>query len=125
MSSARGGSPTRHDMNTTGYGQESDALHLKALPDDRKNSMGFDRISRPILKVPSVMMLGPQRPCQTLPRHDWYMGQTFNLFLTVPLPLAFATVPKPQAISQDVHTSSQCRDGLMKSRKSNHGIRVD
>ena len=74
MSSARGRSPTRHDMNTTGYGQESDALHLKALQGDRNNSMVFDRISRPILKVPSVMILGHQRPRQPLPRHDWCMG---------------------------------------------------
>jgi hypothetical protein len=74
MSSARGRSPTRRDMNTTGYGQESDALRLKALQDDRNNSMVFGRISCSILKVPSVMILGHRRPSQSLPRHDWYMG---------------------------------------------------
>src|SRR5580693_6651324 len=52
------------------------------------------------------------------------MGQAINSFLTVALPVAFATVPKPRAISQGVHTSSRCRDGLMRPRKSNHGIRV-
>lgn len=74
MSSACDRSPTRSDMNTTGYGQESDALHLKALQDGRNTSMVFDRTSRPILKVPSVMILGHRRPSQSLPSHDWYMG---------------------------------------------------